>query len=372
MMMFLRKQQALRVLSLICCLALFAFEVTNGFTIAPSTVIEYPSCRHRHHDTNSKSLYLTLISSSSLWSSSSTLEQSNDFGTIPVKEGTVSVTRGKDQSEEFNISYNLVRPMSLSSRQAAPIVVLHGGPSLPSNYCFPLAKHIPYRSILFYDQLGCGKSDQPTNIEYYSIDQAVDDLQNLLERLNIRRFHLYGQSYGGILAYEFLKRYAEKGGNNDDYNNRGGRGEDEGCLSVILSSAPTNIQRMEDDWAAMIEALPGPDLFRETHLCRTPEIPQPLQDSYDNVGTIWSGTTAISDYRAKPVEPKDESKFMPSALILRGEYDVVTECCSKDWKALFHSRSVREKTLPDCSHHGLLENGSMYGDVVDSYFGEYD
>lgn len=266
-MMLLRKQQALRVLPLICCLALFAFEVTNGFTIAPpSTIITYPSCRRHQHDANSKLLHLTLISSSRLWSSSSSLEQSNHFGTIPVKEGTVSVTRGKDQSEQFNISYNLVRPMSLSSRQAAPIVVLHGGPSLPSNYCYPLAKHIPYRSVLFYDQLGCGKSDQPTNIEYYSIDQAVDDLQNLLERLNIRRFHLYGQSYGGILAYEYLKRSAEKDDNNGDYNNRGGRNGDEGCLSVILSSAPTNIQQMEDDWDAMIEALPTPDLFRETHL----------------------------------------------------------------------------------------------------------
>lgn len=301
------------------------------------------------------------------------------FGSIPFKEGFVPVTRvreGDESEEEFNISYTLVRPMSLSSQQAAPIVVLHGGPSLPSVYCYPLAKHVPYRSILFYDQLGCGKSDEPDNLKYYSIDQSVDDLEAVLSRLSIRQFHLYGHSYGGILAYEYLKRRAEKGIGNDGDSNE----EDSTCLSVILSSAPTSVQQMEDDWDAMSDALASPNLFMSTHICRTPGLPQPLQDAYAKVGTVWSGTAAISDYKAKPPKSNDSDSsdessepYMPSALILRGEHDVVTESCSKGWKEkLLRSRSVRERTLTGCSHHGLLENGSTYGDVIDSYFGEYD
>jgi proline iminopeptidase len=264
--------------------------------------------------------------------------------------------------------------MSLSSQQAAPIVVLHGGPSLPSDYCYPLAKHVPYQSILFYDQLGCGKSDEPNNLKYYSIDQAVDDLEAVLGRLSIRQFHLYGHSYGGILAYEYLKRSAERATNESDGNDKNSK-----CLSVILSSAPTSIQQMEDDWDAMSEALSFPDLFLPTHLCRTPELPKPLQDAYANAGTVWSGTASISDYKAQPSKPKNgdgdkpNEYYMPSALILRGEHDVVTEICSKGWKKeLLSSRFVRERTLADCSHHGLLENGPMYGGVIDSYFGEYD
>jgi len=289
---------------------------------------------------------------------------STSFGAIPFKEGTVPVTRGEEGAEEqFNISYTLARPMSLSSQQAAPIVVLHGGPSLPSDYCYPLAKHVPYRSILFYDQLGCGKSDEPDDLTHYSIDQAVDDLETVLKRLSIRRFHLYGHSYGGILAYEYLKRIVENGIDNNNSDNK--------CLSVILSSAPTNIQQMESDWDAMSGKLLFPNLFQSTHLCRTSETPKPLQDAYANAGTVWSGTAAISYYKAQP--PKGNSDdYMPSALVLRGEHDVVTESCSNGWKQLLRSRSVRERTLEGCSHHGLLENGSMYGDVVDSYFGEYD
>ena len=293
---------------------------------------------------------------------------STHFGPIPFKEGTVPVTRGKEGDEaekQFDISFTLVRPMSLSSQQAAPIIVLHGGPSLPSDYCHPLAKHVPYRSILFYDQLGCGKSDEPKNLNYYSIDQAVDDLEAVLKQLSIRRFHLYGHSYGGILAYEYLKRCAERSGNEGDRS-------DNECLSVVMSSAPTNIQQMEGDWEAMSAALSSPDLFQQTHLCRTEELPEPLKDAYANAGTVWSGTAAIFDYKAEPPKTKNEI-LMPSAMIMRGEYDVVTEACSKGWKEkLLHSRSVRERLLADCSHHGLLENGPMYGGLIDSYFAEYD
>ena len=317
---------------------------------------------------------LSLSSPCLFLSSSSSSETdkgtTSEFGALPVKQGTVQVSRGDDDDEHFNLSYNLVRPMSLSSQQAAPIVVLHGGPSVPSNYCFPLAKHVPYRSILFYDQLGCGKSDEPTNMEHYSIGQAVDDLEVVLKQLSIRRFHLYGQSFGGILAFEYLKRCAEQG---NDSNNED---DDEGCLSVILSSTPTNVRQVEEEAQRLIEALPDPELFRETHQCRTPEMPEPLANAYASAGTVWRGTTAIQDYFAQPPTNNDEGgnniSIMPSALVLRGEYDFVTEDCSKDWKKLFNSRSVRERTLQDCSHHGLHENGLLYGDIVDSFFSEYD
>jgi len=63
-------------------------------------------------------------------------------------------------------AYKIYRPMTMSSQQAAPIVVLHGGPGLPSNYLQPLVDVVPYRSIVFYDQLGCGKSDHPDNIQW--------------------------------------------------------------------------------------------------------------------------------------------------------------------------------------------------------------
>lgn len=257
--------------------------------------------------------------------------------------------------------------MSLSSRKAAPIVVLHGGPSVPSDYLYPLVQAVPYRSILFYDQLGCGMSDEPTFRGAYSIDLAIDDLEVILAKVGVRRYHLYGQSFGGILAYEFLKRLAERRGTDSGKNDDG---DDGGCLSVILSSTPTNVEQVEREANRLISELDSDTLFRETHQCRTPEMPQPLVDAYAHAGTVWRGTAAIQTYVATP--PHESATRMPSCLVLQGEHDFVTPVCTDEWKNLFNSRTVRQRTMLGCSHHGLLENQAMYGDIVDSFFQEYD
>jgi len=285
-------------------------------------------------------------------------------------EGTIEVPRSDGST--YKLAYRIVRPMNLSSMQAAPIVALHGGPSVPSNYLYPLADIVPYRSIIFYDQLGCGKSDQPTDITQYSTNDSVSDLKILLKKLGVRRFHLYGQSYGGILAYEYMKSIAteSKEGNNDDVK----------CLSAILSGAPTNIPQIEKDFVSLVEDLTeGKDdiseeevneLFRVTHQCRLEEMPKILAEAYENAGTVWMGTEAIADYIAKP--PPEDASRMPSTLVMRGEYDFVSDEQIQAWKENLNTKFVRYKTLEGCSHHAMLENPEMYGEIVDSYFGEYD
>ena len=192
--------------------------------------------------------------------------------------------------------------MSLSSRQAAPVVVLHGGPSVPSNYLYPLVDVVPYRSIVFHDQLGCGSSDEPPDVSLYSMRDSVEDMKALLKKLGVRRFHLYGQSYGGILAFEYLKSVATEG--DDD-------GSAPVCLSAILSSAPTNVTEVESEFVRLIQEIASSaedskteaeleELFRETHRCRLPEMPRVLEDAYARAGSVWRGTSAISGYAASP------------------------------------------------------------------------
>eukprot|EP00547_Thalassionema_nitzschioides_P018679 CAMPEP_0194255428 /NCGR_PEP_ID=MMETSP0158-20130606/34369_1 /TAXON_ID=33649 /ORGANISM="Thalassionema nitzschioides, Strain L26-B" /LENGTH=328 /DNA_ID=CAMNT_0038993771 /DNA_START=8 /DNA_END=994 /DNA_ORIENTATION=+ len=286
-----------------------------------------------------------------------------------ANEGSVAVSRS--DGSKHHLAYRIVRPMSLSSRQAAPIVALHGGPSVPSNYLYPLEQVVPYRAIVFYDQLGCGKSDEPSDLSQYSIQDSVQDLKNLLEKLGVRRFHLYGQSYGGILAFEYMKHLANTNDNGVE------------CLSAVLSSAPTNVKQIEAEADRLIEVLKSEqaatdeisdeelnNLFQKTHQCRLEEMPKILADAYANAGTVWRGTAAIADYAATP--PKEDAARMPSSMILRGEYDFVSEESVEGWKSAFNTKFLRYKTLEGCSHHGMLEKGDLYGDTLDSYFGEYD
>lgn len=150
---------------------------------------------------------------------------------------------------------------------------------------------------------------------------------------------------------------------------------------AVLSSAPTCVKTVEEEAGRLLAALKdqeGADestlaeRFRISHQCRTPEIPTPLADAYAGAGTVWRGTDAIQGYQAMPVS-KDTAARMPSAMIMRGEHDFVTATCCKDWKeALWNHPFVKEHVLEGCSHHGLLEQEQAYGEVLDSFFAQYD
>jgi len=197
----------------------------------------------------------------------------------------------------------------------------------------------------------------------------VDDLELLVKKLGLRQFHLFGQSFGGILGYEFAKRIAERNEQDPHFE----------ILSFTISSTPTSVPLVEKEAQGLVEKLleedgdnsTVEDRFQSTHICRTPEKPKPLLDAYAHAGTVWRGTSAIAEYVATP--PSDKAAPLPPAMIMRGEHDFVTEVCSQDWKnKLWNHKRIREKVLVGCSHHGLLENAFLYGDIVDSYCTEYD
>ena len=54
--------------------------------------------------------------------------------------------------------YRIANPASFDA--APPLVVCHGGPQVPSDYLFDL-ENLEDRAVIFYDQLGCGRSDRP-------------------------------------------------------------------------------------------------------------------------------------------------------------------------------------------------------------------
>ena len=212
----------------------------------------------------------------------------------------------------------------------------------------------------------------------YSIEQGIDDLEQLIKKLGLRQFHLFGQSFGGILGYEFLKRRAQR--NKDSNNNNNSTSNDDyKVLSFIASSTPTSVPKVEAQVQELLQSLLEEDddettveeRFQKKHICRTEEKPKALEDAYAHAGTVWRGSNAIADYVAEP--PSDDADPLPPAMIMRGEHDFVTDDCCRDWKErLWNQKRIRERVLDGCSHHGLLENGFVYGDMVDSFCIEYD
>lgn len=86
-----------------------------------------------------------------------------------------------------------------------PVLLLHGGPGLPSDYLAPLlALADSGRAIVRYDQLGCGNSAFAGEDDtLWIIDTFVDELGQVTEQLGLDRFYLFGHSWGGWLALEY-------------------------------------------------------------------------------------------------------------------------------------------------------------------------
>lgn len=93
------------------------------------------------------------------------------------------------------------------------IVLLHGGPDWDQSYFFPfiapLARHC---RLIAFDLRGCGRSQKFHDPNYYHIDFAVDDLAQLLDRLQLEHPILLGFSYGGRVALRFFDCYPAKVG----------------------------------------------------------------------------------------------------------------------------------------------------------------
>ncbi len=84
-----------------------------------------------------------------------------------------------------------------------PLLVLHGGPGASHDYLEPVAELADQgRRVIFYDQLGGGKSDHPHDPGMWTIDLFLAELNALRRVLRLQDVHLLGHSWGGMLALE--------------------------------------------------------------------------------------------------------------------------------------------------------------------------
>lgn len=90
-----------------------------------------------------------------------------------------------------------------------PLLVLHGGPSFPSYYLDPLQQLSDERPVIFFDQLGCGRSDRITDTTLMTINAHIDQIARLLQFLDVDEFYLYGHSWGSMLGMDYYLRHGD-------------------------------------------------------------------------------------------------------------------------------------------------------------------
>lgn len=143
------------------------------------------------------------------------------------KEGYIDVTGGKVWFQIFG-----------ENAKGTPLIVLHGG---PGSSCFSLQvlKDLADdRPVILYDQLGCGRSDRPTDTNLWKIDRFVEELGQIRTALKLDEVHILGHSWGTTLAAAY---YLTK---------------PNGVRSIIFSSPCLSAPLWEQDQRKNLKKLP--------------------------------------------------------------------------------------------------------------------
>lgn len=170
-----------------------------------------------------------------------------------------------------------------------PLLTLHGGPGAAHDCIEPLGELAAQgRRVIFYDQLGCGRSDKPHDPSLWMIELFLDELDAVRSELRLERIHLFGLSWGGMLAMEYALRRPP------------------GLASLVLASAPASMQRWTAETGRLRRLLPATVqetlvrheregstdsaeyqqamlVFYERHVCRRKPWPDPVRRSIDQL-----------------------------------------------------------------------------------------
>ena len=87
----------------------------------------------------------------------------------------------------------------------APLLLLLGGPGSTHNYFEVLDRMAQTgRQVISYDQLGCGNSFVEGHAELWTPETWLGELKALVKHLHLDKFHILGQSWGGMLVIQYL------------------------------------------------------------------------------------------------------------------------------------------------------------------------
>ena len=161
------------------------------------------------------------------------------------------------------------------------MLALHGGPGgcrLPLEALAPLADE---RRVLLFDQLGSGESSRPDEPSLWTVETFVEQVQSVRDGLGLDEIHLFGSSWGGMLALEYAFTRPD------------------GLASLILNSTPTSAPRWAVETLRLHAELPtglddkqAEEEFKRRHICRLDPEPEVLARAREQFGaqvyeTMW-------------------------------------------------------------------------------------
>ena len=260
-----------------------------------------------------------------------------------------------------------------------PLLCLHGGPGGTHDYIEPLeGMAATGRRTIFYDQLGCGGSDLPDDPSLWTVELFVDEVGAVREALGLERVHLFGNSWGGMLAMEYALT------------------QPPGLASLVLASSPASIPQWIEETGRLRAQLPSevqevldrheqagttddPEytevamVFNRCNVCRVDPWPDCVLRSFEFIerhGVVYRTMNGPSEFhvtgtlREWSVVDRLGEIRVPT-LVVTGEHDEATPAINRTVaEGIPGAESV---VFPDASHMAHVERTEDYLRLLDGF-----
>ena len=267
-----------------------------------------------------------------------------------------------------------------------PLVALHGGPGASHDYLLPLTDLAGVRAVVFYDQIGNGRSTHypERGADFWTVDLFVRELHNLVDVLGIAdRHHVLGSSWGGFLAQEYALTHPA------------------GLRSMVLADTAASFPDFIAECNRLRTALPpeveatlkrheeagttdDPEyeeacmVFYKRHLCRLDPWPEEVARAFqllEEDPTVYHTMNGPSEFHVigsiKDWQSKDRlGEIRVPTLVVSGSYDEATPTLQETLVAGIPE--TEQVICEESSHMPFWEERERFMAVVDDWLRRHD
>jgi proline iminopeptidase len=283
-------------------------------------------------------------------------------GTIPVPGGNVWFKR-------------------VGGGAGLPLLAVHGGPGLPHNYISSLERLADEREVIFWDQLGCGNSECPSNVGLWTMERSVAEMEAVIQALGLNGFHVFGNSWGGMLAQQYVLDVSS------------------GAVSLTISNSIASIPQFSEMVARLkteldvatqsaidrheaagtthsAEYQAAIRTWNETYLCRLLPWPKQLHEAFQKMGAeIFETMFGPSDFHiVGTIRSWDVLDRLPEialpTLVLAGRFD---ECAPEHmWEMHQRIGGSRFELFDSSAHMPFIEEPHRFDQVMRDFLRQHD
>lgn len=294
---------------------------------------------------------------------------------------TRPVTEGYIPFKGYRTWYKIVGDAAHDAERP-PLLTLHGGPGAPHDYLDNMERLADAgRRVIFYDQLGCGRSDKTGQPEMYTVDLFVEEVDAVRQALGLERLHILGQSWGGMLAMSYAMT------------------QPRGVASLIIESSPasmplwvseanrlradlppdvqaTLLRHEQDGTTDSPEYLEAMQVFYDRHVIRTKPMPDFVARAFEMISPeVYNTMNGPSEFHVigtlKDWDITDRlSEITLPALLLSGRHDEATPTIMGKLREGING--AEWVLFEDSSHMSHVEEEERWMSVVNDWLARHD